>query len=163
MHVCLDVFSKDYGGCIGESKYSFINRATKEAALRQLKLRFGEDYTFNDFFGTQVAFYLMFQMLLVAKPELVKKEPKKASETISVRKNGHTTYKSVVYVKNYYTVSEKKLTKSDLHHIIKCPAWGVRGHKRHLSNGSIIFVKPYIKGKFRNDGTKYVAKTYKTD
>lgn len=39
-----------------------------------------------------------------------------------------------------------------------CPAWGVRGHIRHLKDGREIYVRPCIKGKDRN---KYVGKEYK--
>ena len=39
-----------------------------------------------------------------------------------------------------------------------CPAWGVRGHFRHLKDGREIYVHPCIKGK---DRSKYIGKEYK--
>lgn len=33
----------------------------------------------------------------------------------------------------------------------KCEAWGVRGHIRHLKNGKTVFVRPYVKGKKRDE------------
>ncbi|HQC30872.1 MAG TPA: hypothetical protein PLP51_03945 [Acholeplasmataceae bacterium] len=43
---------------------------------------------------------------------------------------------------------------------LTCPCWGVRGHYRHLSNGKIIFIKPYRKGKLRNKPEAQVNKDY---
>ena len=40
---------------------------------------------------------------------------------------------------------------------ITCPAWGVRGHFRHYKNGQIVFIKPYVKGKKRDE---YKGKVY---
>ena len=39
-----------------------------------------------------------------------------------------------------------------------CPAWGVRGHIRHLKDGREIYIRPCVKGK---DRSKYVGKEYK--
>lgn len=50
----------------------------------------------------------------------------------------------------------KKLTKRE----ITIEAWTVRGHNRKLRNGSITFVKPYVKGK-NKDNIK--PKTYKIE
>ena len=43
---------------------------------------------------------------------------------------------------------------------LTCPCWGVRGHYRHLSNGKVVFVKPYRKGKLRNNPEAQVNKDY---
>lgn len=43
---------------------------------------------------------------------------------------------------------------------LTCPCWGVRGHYRHLSNGKIIFIKPYRKGRLRNKPEAQVNKDY---
>lgn len=43
---------------------------------------------------------------------------------------------------------------------LTCPCWGVRGHYRHLSDGKIIFIKPYRKGKLRNKPEAQVNKDY---
>lgn len=39
-------------------------------------------------------------------------------------------------------------------------AWGVRGHERILSNGRVIHVRPYRKGKERNKPEAYKEKQY---
>lgn len=43
------------------------------------------------------------------------------------------------------------INHSNGHKIIKCEAWGVRGHFRHYKSGKVIFIKPYKKGKKRNE------------
>lgn len=42
-----------------------------------------------------------------------------------------------------------------------CPAWGVRGHYRHLKNGKVIFVRPFVKGKERANAGAYKEKEYR--
>ena len=44
---------------------------------------------------------------------------------------------------------------------IECPCWGVMGHWRTYKNGKRVWIKPYRKGKERNDPTKYSSKDYK--
>lgn len=46
-------------------------------------------------------------------------------------------------------------------HTIQCPYWTVRGHYRTLKSGKKVWVKPYVKGKYRHDPDQIVAKTYK--
>lgn len=41
------------------------------------------------------------------------------------------------------------------------PVWGVRGHPRRLSDGRIIYVRPYLKGKERNNPEMLNEKEYK--
>lgn len=43
------------------------------------------------------------------------------------------------------------------------PSWGVRGHERTLSDGRVIPVRPYRKGKERNNREIYKEKQYKLD
>lgn len=43
------------------------------------------------------------------------------------------------------------------------PSWGVRGHKRTLSDGRVIPVRPYRKGKERNNPEIYREKRYVFD
>lgn len=112
-----------------------------------------------------IILFFAINLVLMALPEKVEQKEEKDSRTIEVKKKGGgKTYKSVVYIKRIHSFGENfKLTKSDIKHIIKCPAWGVRGHKRHLSDGRVIYIKPYVKGKYRNDANKYVAKEYRLD
>lgn len=43
----------------------------------------------------------------------------------------------------------------------KCPAWGVQGHYRHYKSGKVIYIAPYIKGKYRNDPNAHIEKEYR--
>ena len=66
---------------------------------------------------------------------------------------------SVVLVTEY-EANLKGITRKFIRHEIKCLCWGVRGHVRHYKNGNEVFIKPYKKGKERNNENAYVAKTY---
>ena len=43
---------------------------------------------------------------------------------------------------------------------MNCPCWGVIGHMRHYKSGKEVWIKPYRKGKERNNPTAYQAKEY---
>lgn len=46
------------------------------------------------------------------------------------------------------------------HKVITCPSWGVIGHTRTLKSGKQIWIKPYRKGKERNNPDAYSPKQY---
>ena len=46
------------------------------------------------------------------------------------------------------------------HKVITCPSWGVMGHTRTLKSGKQIWIKPYRKGKERNNPDAYSPKQY---
>ena len=46
------------------------------------------------------------------------------------------------------------------HRVITCPSWGVMGHTRTLKSGKQIWIKPYRKGKERNNPDVYSPKQY---
>lgn len=41
-----------------------------------------------------------------------------------------------------------------------CPCWGVIGHMRHYKDGREVWIKPYRKGKQRNNPAAYAPKEY---
>lgn len=47
--------------------------------------------------------------------------------------------------------------------VITCPSWGVIGHIRTLKSGKQIWIKPYRKGKERNNPKIYSAKQYELE
>lgn len=58
-------------------------------------------------------------------------------------------------------VTEELVEKSRKHieMIVRhCEAWGVRGHYRHYKNGTVVYIKPYVKGinKSAYKGREYV-------
>ena len=72
------------------------------------------------------------------------------------KRNSVRLFKSYKLIKNWKTQARKKAE-------ITCPAWGVRGHFRHLRNGKVIFVESYIKGRDRAQykGKEYNLRPYK--
>ena len=54
----------------------------------------------------------------------------------------------VVRLMKQYTLKKNWVIKVERRKAeIRCQAWGVRGHFRHYKNGTVIFIKPYVKGK----------------
>lgn len=70
----------------------------------------------------------------------------------------------IVLVKRIIPVDKNgniiKYGKTDSGREYKKPVWGVRGHPRTLSDGRVIQVKPYPKGKGRNNPEYYNSKEY---
>lgn len=70
----------------------------------------------------------------------------------------------IVLVKRIIPVDKNrniiKYRKTDSGREYKKPVWGVRGHPRTLSDGRVIQVKPYSKGKRRNNPEYYNSKEY---
>lgn len=85
-------------------------------------------------------------------------EEKEAKQRHEHKKNGKK--KPVVRLYKCYTLKKDWESAPRLKKPIKytCPAWGVRGHIRHLKDGREIYVRPCVKGK---DRSKYVGKEYK--
>lgn len=106
--------------------------------------------------------YYTFNLVAMSLPQKLKEKVEKDTKPIEVKTKQGKRYKPVVYMKHTYILdNDFKLSKGDIKHIIKCPAWGVRGHPRHLKSGRVIYIKPYKKGKQRNDPNVYVGKEYK--
>lgn len=117
--------------------------------------------TIQDWITDVASVFFTFNLIAMNLPRKLKEHDEKATKTICVKKKGNKTYKSIVYLKHTYIIDDEiKITKSELRHIIKCPCWGVRGHARHLKNGKVVYVKPYKKGKDRNNADAYVGKQY---
>lgn len=96
-------------------------------------------------------------------PETQEIVKEKVEEVYVENKKGNKRYKSRVVLKRTIQIHAKPFNKKDIKHVIKCLCWGVRGHERHLKNGTIVWVKPYRKGKQRNNENVYKAKEYITN
>lgn len=163
MHVITDVYSAHRGSVNYEVAMGYQNNYAKKV-LEKATTDTTNLKTPQDWIRTICVLFYSFNIVLLALPHKLISKQEKATKTIEQKKNGRTTYKSVVYLRNSYRLVDNfKLNKTDIKHIIKCPAWGVRGHQRHYSNGQVVFIKPYRKGKFRNDNKMLVSKTYKID
>lgn len=62
-------------------------------------------------------------------------------------------YKVIHLKKDWYTEVKKHIEYT-------CPAWRVRGHYRTYKSGKQVYIKPYTKGKDRNNSSMIVDKTY---
>lgn len=104
-----------------------------------------------DVFFSINSFMLHFGDVTMEVEEKIAKEPSEHKEHKKQdRKNTVRIFKSYTLKKNWKSQARKKAE-------ITCPAWGVRGHFRHLRNGKVIFVEPYIKGP---EKSKYKGKEY---
>ena len=80
----------------------------------------------------------------------VAQAPSEGKHSKQKGRNSVRLFKTYKLVKNWKSQARKKAE-------ITCPCWGVRGHFRHLRNGKVIFVEPYVKGK---DREQYKGKEY---
>lgn len=96
-------------------------------------------------------------------PETQEIVKEKVEEVYVENKKGNKRYKSRVVLKRTIQIHAKPFNKKDIKHVIKCLCWGVRGHERHLKNGRVVWVKPYRKGKQRNNENAYKPKEYITN
>ena len=160
MYVLIDNFySKDIQGEIkSDISVYYTGAKQKQRLWNALAAQYK---TPADWVSDLAIIFYTFNLVAMSLPQKIKEKNEKDTKTIQVKKNGSKTYKSVVYLKHTYILDEDfKLTKSDVKHIIKCPCWGVRGHPRHLKSGKVVYVKPYKKGKDRNNLNSYIGKTY---
>lgn len=85
--------------------------------------------------------------------------PISASEDISENKD------RIVWIRNVVPVDELgneiKYGPANSGRQYSKPAWGVRGHNRTLADGRVIPVRPYPKGKERNNPEFYVGREYR--
>jgi hypothetical protein len=109
-----------------------------------------------------LALYLAFQQALRMRPEeyhdLVKpriKSSNSLSETHKPKKDHGPN--NVRIVSNIYPENDNPPSAT---RVFRCECWGVSGHERRLKNGKTIFIKPYRKGRKRNDPTSYTPKNY---
>lgn len=67
--------------------------------------------------------------------------------------------KVLVYQLPSVTDEMKSRIRKHIEVIVRhCEAWGVRGHYRHYKNGTVVYIKPYVKGinKSAYKGREYV-------
>ena len=109
-----------------------------------------------------LAIYLAFQQALRMRPEeyhdLTRLEVRKdgsLSETSDSKKDHGPN--NVRIVSNIYPENDNPPSAT---RVFRCECWGVSGHERRLKNGKTIFIKPYRKGRKRDDPTSYTPKNY---
>lgn len=91
-------------------------------------------------------------------------EQKNPQESITIdrykKENRAVLVRKIVYVDNDNSIKGEEL---NLRRKYKCPSWGVRGHYRTLSDGRVIPVSPYKKGRERDNPEAFVKKEYLFD
>ena len=103
--------------------------------------------------------FVLINLYILSDPEktvdIEEREVRKKSKYQSKRsqKNPH----KVRLVRTYRLKKKWKTAVKKRIHEITCLAWGVRGHYRHYKDGRVIFIKPYVKGKKRDE---YQGKIY---
>ena len=112
------------------------------------------------FFALASQYYIAIQYALKYKPEIIRgivrgKGNKKSADSTKSQPGFRREVK-VRRIVSGDTPDEGTSVKE-----MKCLAWGVSGHYRHLKNGRVIWVKPYVKGKKRNDPEAYSPKIYR--
>lgn len=120
------------------------------------------DY-FNEFARTVKGLYMVVQRMSLERPEiLVPVGTEKVEKTETVKRKGR-------YKKVRKTQLVKVLRMADAVplrnvqkavHKITCPCWGVAGHVRTYKSGKQVWIKPYRKGKQRNNPAAYEPKEY---
>lgn len=116
---------------------------------------------FKNSYKTYMRIWVSIQRALLFGNQIFDIEEKQIKNKSSKKKGSTKKRKSVVRLFKCYTLKKDAKTKLDeipkTPHKYKALAWSVRGHYRHYKNGTIVFVKPHIKGK---DKTKYEGKEY---
>ena len=106
--------------------------------------------------------FLAINFFIKHLPHTYQKSERKVEETIETGKGINKKYKRVVHLeRNFNFVNLDKLSKTSIKHSFSCLCWGVRGHLRHLKSGKVVFVKPFKKGKERNNMEAFSEKEYR--
>lgn len=116
---------------------------------------------FQEFLRTAKCIYLGVQMLSLERPEVMAAETVQETHRTTVKKKGrHKSVNKVSFVKVIRIPDEAFSSGSRGHHSMTCPCWGVAGHWRTCKSGKQVWVRPYRKGKKRNDPGAYQPKQY---
>lgn len=110
-----------------------------------------------------LAFYLAVQHAFNTKPEVfhdnvIWRSSIPMSNSNETQPDKEPKMNSVEIVSNSYPENDNA-SHSNRTYICEC--WGVSGHPRRLKSGKVTFVRPYKKGRKRNDPTAYSPKSYK--
>jgi len=120
------------------------------------------------YIASAIKYYIAIQIAMMYRPEFISnvtirhkdkssekpERPRKSERIVKVRKVITKEIEAPV------SFEEQPAEEETSGNTIKCPAWGVSGHYRHLKDGRVIWIKPYVKGKERNNPAAYSKKTY---
>ena len=148
---------------VAEARYVIIDdgkKVTIETVIVNFDEKFTNEKIVAGIFANATFCYMAIQWALKNKPTIYKdtevvekREPKDSKENNNSDAN-------TVLVQRTIINHPDGLEETSVNKEMKCSAWGVSGHYRHLKNGKVIWVRPYVKGKERNNPEAYNAKTY---
>ena len=156
---------------LGEEMETAVFEISEDEAAYVLPISINEEamnyYTFDDL--AKLAywlgnFWLGVQYELNNRPEEIRIIEQRGSIVPQVEDKS-SSKKRIVLVKRIIPVNENggeikyNVTNSGRQYTV--PVWGVRGHPRRLKNGRVIYVRPYPKGKERNNPVVLAEKGYK--
>lgn len=104
---------------------------------------------------------MMINMILKDKPERVVYETKRSIPTYNLNKSKKsktkrkTLVQKVIKFNTEFVPDTNEVPHST--HNITCPCWGVMGHWRTYKSGKRVWIKPHVRGKFRD---AYESKEY---
>lgn len=116
---------------------------------------------FMEFMRSIKCLYLAVQMMSTERPEVMAAEIVREEYSGTVKEKGR--YKSVLraHMDKVIRISDDAFTDTPKsHHTMTCPCWGVAGHMRTYKSGKQVWIKPYRKGKQRNNPEAYQPKEY---
>lgn len=114
--------------------------------------------------------YSILQSIMKSKPSIVKVvneqvvvdeevgNTKKSSGIKNSGKRNSVRIVKEIVIRDTVQTGKRAGTK----HNIQCPAWGVMGHYRKCKSGKVVWIKPYKKGKKRDNPDLYKSKDYNT-
>lgn len=145
----------------GQDEKSYINPICINADILYY-------YSFDDI--AKISYWLAnfwtgIQSKLNNYPEEVRIIDSKLLTTISEKVN-YEKENNIVLIKRIDYIDKNgkmPVSQEPTKRTYKTLAWGVRGHDRYLSDGRVIKVKPYRKGKERKNPQAFVKKEYQFD
>ena len=104
---------------------------------------------------------MMINMILKDKPEHIVYETKRSTPSYNLHKSKKSKQKRKTLVQKVIKFDTEFVPDTDetVHstHNITCPCWGVMGHWRTYKSGKRVWIKPHVRGKFRD---AYETKEY---
>ena len=106
--------------------------------------------------------YMAVQYAFLNRPTVFRESIIRTSVSSSPRKKSrrsqNNSLRTVKLLRIDYAVLESMTTRTT--HAISCPCWGVAGHWRNYRSGARVWIKPYRKGRERQNEEMYLPKKY---
>ena len=102
---------------------------------------------------SEYLFDIFYKTVYLMKNNIFELEEKTVKIGNSNKKKRNKKYKSKIKHYKFYTIANKEeiTRKLSSKHIITCNLWEVSGHYRRYKSGKVVYIKPYKKGKDRDE------------